>query len=162
MSFPTPTRISKIYDHILAQCALSLKEHQELEEPNDLFENAPERLQRGYGINIGPGRNTNRCIDTTRYYHERDFTILIVRDSVALDSDKETRKLKWKSLLEDLHLVLKNLSRNTTIVNGTEVIAFKLAYVDDSGPRDTVIKGQAYNFIELTVTVEYHELTSGG
>jgi hypothetical protein len=158
----TPSRISKIYDWFLSEVAAALPDHSELMDPDDLTENPDGLLAKGYGITIGAGQNTNRCIEANAYYYQRDFTIILTRDLVRLQADSDSRKEKWKNILEDLHLVLQRLTGSYSIVEGTSVISFKNEYSSDSGPRATVINGNDYVFIELTVTAEYRETKSGG
>lgn len=158
----TPSRISKIYDHFLEQLKLALPCHQELMDAEELDENPDDMLSKGYALAIGDGRNTDRCMESTAYYYERQFTVLLVRDVIAQQADKDLRKEKWKNALEDLHQVLKRLTGAHSIVDGSNVISFKVAYADDSGPRSTFIRDIPYVFIELTVTAEYREPTTGG
>lgn len=166
MSHPTPSRITAIYNHLLKQVALALPCHKELFDTDEIDENPPELLNAGYGVVLNDGENTNLCISSQEYYHRRDFVILITREVVALEAATEQRTEKWLSIMEDLHQVMKRLARETSIVDTTvnppKVNAFKSMYASDSGPRSTFIKGAKYVFIELTVTVEYREPTTGG
>lgn len=162
----TPTRISKIYDFYMSELDAALPEHEELFDIDNLDENPAEVLARGYGMGIGDGENTDRCMEDGAYYYRRSFTIILTRDVTSLYADTATRKDIWKGILEDLHLVLKRLTGSHEIVENvsgrTSVISFKTEYADDSGPRSTVIEGQNYVFIELTVSAEYREPTTGG
>jgi len=166
MSFPNTSNISLIYRHILKQVSLALPCHRELFDPDEIDENPPEILKSGYGLLIGDGENTNLCISAREYFHRRTFTVMITREAVAIQGDLETRAQKWLDIMEDLHKVMKRLAQETSIVDVTvtpaRVLAFKSAYTSDSGPRNAIINGEAIIFLELTLTVEYRESTTGG
>lgn len=160
MSLPDITKISKIYDHLLAQMASALPKHLELSDPEELDESLPAELAQGIGVSIGQGEHPERCLSDQEYFYQREFTLIVTRDVTHLMGDAKSRKERWKLILEDLHLVLQKLTGQHTIVNGTEVISFKMAYTRDSGPRATVINNVPYAFIELTVSAEYRERTT--
>lgn len=166
MSSPTPSKISAIYRHLVKQIGLALPCHKELFDTEDIDENPPELLNAGYGVVINEGENTNLCISSQEYFHSRTFVVLLTRDLTAIEGSLAVRTEKWLSIMEDLHQVMKRLARETSIVDDSvtpaKVISFKSAYATDSGPRSTWIKGQRFVFIELTVTVEYREPTTGG
>lgn len=166
MSHPTPSRITAIFNHLRKQVALALPCHEELIESDEIDENPDQMLKRGWGLNITDGENTNLCISSQEYYHRRSFVLLVTREVITNESDKEGRQSKWLGLMEDLHQVMKQLAKETSIVDTTvtppKVNSFKSAYTNDSGPRATVIRGQKYVFIELTVTIDYREPTTGG
>lgn len=166
MSHPTPSRITAIFNHLRKIIGSSLECHTELFNSDEIDENPESQLAKGWGLVIGNGENTNLCISAQEYFHRRDFTIIIVREAIANEADKEGSQHKWLSVMEDLHLVMKGLTRETsfvdTTVNPPKAIAFKSAYTSDSGPRSTVMKGQNYVFIELSVTIEYREPITGG
>lgn len=163
MSGPSPSRISKLYDAFLAAVAEALPCHVELLDANDLFENPAQILKQGFGLTIGDGENDDRCMESTAYYYKRDFTVVLVREVLALASDAESRKQKWKLALEDLHLVLKALTGLYAVVGADgQVLSWSVEYTKDSGPRDTQINDVPYVFIELTVSARYREPTTGG
>lgn len=160
MSDPAPSRISKIIDFYYSELRAALKEHKELLDADDLFENPPEILSKGWGFVIGEGENTERCLENGAYYYRRNFTIVLTRDYIALNAAPEHKLAKQKLLLEDANLALKRLARQNSLVDGTTVLSFKADALRDSGPRPIVVNDTPYHFIELTVSAEYRELTT--
>lgn len=165
MNGPSPSRISKIFDHYMKEIALALPEHSELMDTDEIDENPDAVLKAGYGVTVGSGENTEECMEATAYYYRREFTVILTRSVLATVGDTKTRKDQWKQSLEDLHQVLKRLTGQYSILDPddpTKVLSFKSAYANDSGPRATVIRDMPYVFIELTVSAEYREPTTGG
>lgn len=158
MSDPVPSRISKIVDWLYDEIKAALPESLELLDPNDLFENPPNILARGWGVSIEQGENTERCLDDQSYYYRRLFTMVLSKDYVAMDSDPDTKRAKQKALLEDLNLLLKRLTGQNSIEDSTGTTSFIVRFEGDSGPRPITVNGQDFLFIELTVSAEYREL----
>lgn len=157
MSDPTPSRISQIVDWLYTELAAAVPQAQQLLDPDDLFENPPELLARGWGISIGAAENSNRCLSNDAYYYRRDFTVVLTYSMVSLEGTPDLRKAKAKLALEDLNLVLKRLRGSNTIMDGTTTVAFSFSFQGDSGPKPIVVNGEAFVFIELTVSAEYRE-----
>lgn len=156
------SKISYIFDRLITEMQDALKEHQELLDFEDLENNAPAILAKGFGIGVGAGRNTERCFDGLSYYYEREFVLIITRSALTTYADAQTRKDQIKTILEDLDLVMKGLTGDFTFVDtdGTEK-SFNVKFANDGGPKSTVIVGEKYQFIELTVTAEYRETVGG-
>lgn len=156
-----PSKISLIYDELLSRAGTALPDHKQLRDVEDLANNPDHVLRAALGIQPGAGENTNRCLDTQRYYLQRDFELVITREMVQLPEDVDTMHSKWKAILEDLNTLLKAITGQITIGAQAEV-AFKCEYTGDQGPRTIQVGQLTYAFIELAITVEYHELTTGG
>lgn len=157
MSNPSPSKISRITDWLISECKACLKEHQELLDPDDLFENPAQMLAKGWGLVIGEAENTERCLGNQEYYYRRGFTFVLTRDAVALQSSPDLKREKAKLILEDLNLLLKRLAGSNSITVDNVTYSFAIKFERDSGPRNIVVNGESFNFIELTVSAEYRE-----
>lgn len=157
MSKLAPTRISRILDHFYSEIRTVFPEHQELFDADDLFENPAEILAKGFGIVVGPGENTNRCLGNEEYYWLREFTLILTQDFLAIASDPLSKITKSKLALEWFHVLLNRLAGQNTIIVDGETQSFKVDVTRDSGPRTITVNDAQYLFIELTVTAEYRE-----
>lgn len=163
MSDPSPTRISKLLDWLYATLPTILTDHQELLDPDDLFENTPSQLERGWGISLGDGQNTNRDLCSTHYHWAREFTVVITHDLRSLGTDLTSRRSKQKAALEWTHKLLQLFGRTSSIVDpldSTRTLSFKADVLRDSGPRQITINDTPYLFVEITISLEYRELTT--
>lgn len=158
MTLPAASKISQIYDFMVAKAKTALQTHQELVDFDDLLENPAPILDAGYGVQVGNGRDTEREICSTHYYYEREFVLILTREVTALKSDVETRKKKHKQILEDYHQFKKLVEGTHTALadDGTE-LSFNVKYASDSGPRTFSAHDKEYIFLEATITAEYLE-----
>lgn len=168
MSAEEPSKVTQIYDKLLALLAGALPCSVELQEPDDLDQNPPQQLAAGFGISFAEGENTDRCIDPCGYYQRRSFDLILTRSDEFVMGDTKTRTNNRKSLLEDTHKVIRALSGSHTLIGDvdpagrTEVLSFDVEYVSDGGPVNSLVQGANYLFIELSVTAEYREPLNGG
>ncbi len=158
------SRISKIDNWIYAAVAAALPNHVILNDTEDLEENFESQLNAGYGTTMGDGEPREREIQDGSYYQVREFTVIITRDYLAQQADGHSRRMKRQALMEDLHAVRLALIGNRVIKEEgtTRVLSFDLKFTGDSGPRDTVIGGKPFLFIEMKVSAEYREPKTGG
>lgn len=168
MNCEEQSKVTQVYDSILALMAAALPCHSELQDPESLDLNPPDQLKAGFGLSFAEGENTERCIDSTGYYQARNFDLILTRELLFVQGDIPTRTKCWKAMMEDMHRVIKSISGNHTIAGAvdsagrTEVLSFSVKYVNDGGPVSTLIEGADYLFSELSVTAEYREPLTGG
>lgn len=156
-----PTKISLIYDELLRRLAICFPKNAQLRDLEDLSNNPDIVLKAAYGIQPGSGENTDKCIDTRKYYLQREFEVVLTREMLRQTDDVNTMHLKWKAILEDLHIFLKNTA-GQIVMGARGDLAFNVKYESDQGPRSIQIGESAYGFIEALVIVEYSESTNGG
>lgn len=163
MSEPNRSRISKIIDWLYATVPSVLPEHIELLNPDDLFENPTEVLAKGWGISIGDGENTERCLGTEAYHWRREFTVIVTQDLLAIAGDQKSVRDKQKLALEWCHALLKMFTASASIADpdgSGDMISFKADVLRDSGPRQITVNDADYIFVELTLALEYRERTA--
>jgi hypothetical protein len=168
MNCEEQSKVTQVYDAILALMAGALKCHAELQDPENLEFCPPQQLKAGFGLSFAEGENTDRCIDACGYYQARNFDLILTRELLFVEGDIPTRTKCWKAMMEDMHRVIKAISGSHTIAGAvdqagrTEVLSFSVKYVNDGGPVSTFIEGADYLFSELSVTAEYREPLTGG
>jgi hypothetical protein len=156
-----PSKITNIYDELLRITSLAFPDHSVLTDLEDLSNNSDQSLRAGYGIQPGNGENTSREICIGKYTLQRDFEIVLTREMLSQPGDTETHQEKWKAILEDLHLLLRQICGRVTMGPRADW-AFKVFYTGDQGPRSIQAGTGSFSFIEATITAEYSELTTGG
>lgn len=146
------TRISEIYQNLLQAIQEAFPAHKRLENVDDLELNKAPLLRLGWGLKIGPGRDSKRDL-CPAYTQFRDFTVILVREGAAKDSDMVRREQAKVDLLEDLHLLRKALDPDQNL-SGT---AISVTYQDDGGPQDIEADGKWYVALEAQVSIEYKQ-----
>lgn len=156
-----PSKVSRIYDQLLAICKEVFPEHAELRDLEDLSNNPDQVLRAAYGIQPGSGENTERCLTTTTFYLQREFEIVLTREQLRQADDVRTMHDKAKEILEDLNMLLRKICGQCVLGTQGE-LSFNVKYTGDQGPRNIQVGESAYCFIEALITAEYSEKTTGG
>lgn len=133
-----------------------LPTHQRLNDPYNIDENPEMLLRKGWGIQIDNGADVSRCI-SPEYYIARTFTLVIVRECVAKDSDPSRRETSHLELLEDLHILIAEAVAENTLYQS----AVNFKYVSDGGVQEVFVDDKPYNFIQAQFLVEYSQIVTG-
>jgi len=150
------SKITDVFNNLVTFVGGELSDHTRLNDPYNIEENPEMLLRKGWGIQIDDGVDTNRCI-SPEYYLGRTFTIVIVRESVAKDSDPVRRELSKLDLLEDLHILIAEAVSENTLYE----IAVNFKYISDGGLQEVFVQDKPYNFIEANFLVEYSQTIPG-
>ena len=134
----------------------NLSDHFRLNDPYNIEENPEQYLRKGWGIQVDDGVDTNRCI-SPEYYLGRTFTLVIVRESLAKDSDPARRETSKLDLLEDLHILIAAAVTENTLYQS----AVNFKYISDGGLQEVFVNDKPYNFIEANFLVEYSQSIPG-
>lgn len=157
MSNPTPTKISTSYAKLVAYIQAALKDHKRLQFMDELERNPQTLLRQGWGLQIGAGSRVDRCI-TPQYARTQSFTLTIIRETVAKDTDVDKREAVKIWVLEDLHLVISALVGELTL----EETCQSIVYSEDAGPEEIEVGGQPYVALDVTLSMEVIQQIAGG
>jgi hypothetical protein len=150
------SKITDVFNNLVTFVGGELSDHTRLNDPYNIEENPEMLLRKGWGIQIDDGVDTNRCL-SPEYYLGRTFTIVIVRESVAKDSDPVRRELSKLDLLEDLHILIAEAVSENTLYQ----VAVNFKYISDGGLQEVFVQDKPYNFIEANFLVEYSQTIPG-
>lgn len=147
-----PTRISDIYDAIVDQIEAKLTTHKRIANPYVIDDNSFLQLQKGFGVIVGPGVDTQRYVGCLVTW-ERQFTIILVRQITTTQNNIGSREVIEKGLLDDHDLLRKAFYLNSTLGG----IAIKSTVSDDGGIA--FVDADRLKFIQIAMSlfVEYQE-----
>ena len=150
------SNITTVFNNLVTFLETELPNHYRLNDPYTV-ENNPEQLcRKAWGIQIDDGVDTNRCI-SPEYYLGRTFTLVLVRESLAKDSDPVRRETSRLDLLEDLHILIAGAVSENTLYQS----AVNFKYISDSGLQEVFVNEKPYNFIQANFLVEYSQTIPG-
>jgi len=145
--------ISTIFDGVVSRITGLLPNHTRLSNPYAIDENSDHQLKKGFGVALGPGRNTKRII-CEKHSVERSIIVTITRQVFAKENDTTKRDDMVKNLLEDHAILIKDA---WNIVN-YDTGATKFNFEEDSGIEFARFE-DGFKFIQIRMTylVEYIE-----
>lgn len=142
------------YEALKDRIETVLPTHNRLIQPYKPEENPEDRIKKGYGIQIGPGENTNRNI-SCKISIKRDMIVVLTRKWFAKELDRDAKEVTEKALLEDQFLVIADFEADPTLgASGTVVNS---AYVSDSGVDFIFTNKDNFIKLETTFSLEYLE-----
>ena len=144
------TEVTTLYDTLVTRVAALLTSHTRLSNPYDLAGNNDQILEKGWGIAVRAGTNTNRQLGC-KLSVSRDFEISITRKFFAREFDATKKATTEKDLLEDMQLLIDDLEENATLSES----AYLVKYVGDSGITQVRDGQDAFLAIIISLTVEY-------
>jgi len=148
--------ITDVFNNLVIFMGAQLPNHRRLNDPYSLDDNPEQLLRSGWGIQIDDGVDTNRCL-SPEYYLGRTFTLIVVRESLAKDSDPIRRELSKLDLLEDLHILISEAVAENTLYQS----AINFKYISDGGIQEVFVRDKPYNYIEASFLVEYSQVIPG-
>lgn len=150
------SNITTVFNNLVTFMSTNLYDHFRLNDPYNIEENPEQFLRKGWGIQVDDGVDTNRCI-SPEYYLGRTFTLVVVRESLAKDSDPARRETSKLDLLEDLHILIAAAVTENTLYES----AVNFKYISDGGLQEVFVNDKPYNFIEANFLVEYSQTIPG-
>lgn len=93
----------------------------QLTNPYDVEENTITMHEKGWGIALGAGVNTNREL-SCRLSLQRDISFVLTRRRYANELDTDSKESAEKSILEDQYLLIRELEKYPSLNNSTSGI----------------------------------------
>lgn len=146
------SKVSDVYQAYLTKIGTLLPSHSRLSNPYKPDENPSILIKQGYGLQLGPGTNTNRNMGCSLSVR-REFTVVITRLYLAREDDGAAKAVTEKQLLEDAVLIQLDVERDPTI-NSTATSSF---YISDGGIEYVSNDTDRFLKTEIKFESEYFE-----
>lgn len=146
------SQISTILDNIQTSVAALFPSKLEMSDPQNVENNDEKTLADGYGVHISSGINSNLML-CDQYSVEREFIITLSRLNAGTHKSNSIYESTIKLLLEDLHLLIQEISSNIAIRNSTSTID----WVSDSGIEHFAGENKQFLIIRATFRLGYFE-----
>ena len=141
------------YDALRDELKTLFPDKFELVNTNEVEKSPSNTLVDGFGIRVGPARNTNRqlsdCLSVVR-----DMTIILTKQTFTQQLDADSKHDKNNELLEEHFIVIKRYEGNPTI--GPNSLT-KFIFDSDNGIENIVPGDEKYIKIEINYKMEYFE-----
>lgn len=146
------TVISQIYDKVVDVIEAKLTTSTRISNPYVLDSNTFLHLQKGFGVAIGPGIDTERYVGCLVTW-QRSFTIAIIQRMVTTQNNIGVRETIEKELLDDHDKLRKAFYLNSTL----DGLAIKSTVTDDGGVSFIDDASGKFIALEMSLLVEYQE-----
>ena len=147
------TLISLLHDDLYSMMGALFPAKKVLADSLNLYNNDELFLADGYSIYIGPAFNTKREV-SCRLSVSRQLIISITKAPYAGHKDIDKIKKTEKDLLEELHTLINDFSKNDSYVNLRGV---KRDYLSDGGIIRAFGESRSILSIQAIFNVEYFE-----
>lgn len=146
------TKIEDLYDIIETIIISQTSGYKRLPNPYLIEGNSELLLQKGFGIRIDAGRDTNRVVGCLMYW-ERLFTIILTQQITTTENNFGARVLLEKDLLVDHDNLVKAFYANVNLTGK----GYKAGIADDTGIQPIVTQKGKYFSMEMSLFVEYSD-----
>lgn len=146
------TKIATIYDAIVDILEAELTGYTRLPNPYFVDKNVFLYLQKGFGIGIGPGVDTERYTGCLISW-ERTFNIILVNQITTTQNNMASREFIEKALIDDHDALRKAFYLNSSLNQN----AIKTSIISDSGISFIDTETLKFLGLEMTLVVEYQE-----
>jgi hypothetical protein len=147
------TTISGIHDDLYSMMASLFPSKKVLADSLNLYNNDEIFLADGFAIYIGPANNTKREV-ACRLSVSRQIVISLTKAPFAGHKDIDKLKATEKALLEELHIVINDFSKNDSYATLRGV---KRDYLSDGGIIRAFGESRSILSIQASFNVEYFE-----
>lgn len=146
------SKVEAVYDAIVTQvnAVLVPQNYVRLPNPYDVQANTFLHLRQGYGIEIGPGNNTERYVGCLSTW-ERTYTIILVRRVVTTENNTDVRVTIEKAIMDDHESLLKAFELNSSLGE----VAIKTVVQSDGGINFLDVDRQKFLATSINLIVEY-------
>lgn len=144
--------VTDIYDAIVTKITSAVSDYKRIPNPYDVEANTFLHLRNGFGIEIGPGFNTERfvsCISTW----QRTYNIILVKQVLTTQNNTPIRVAIEKDILDDQNTLFKAFEIDPTL--GGKVI--KTVVQSDSGIAFLAFDNAKFLSMQILIDVEYQE-----
>ncbi len=147
------SKVTTLYEDLIAKMVSLYPDHKRLHNPYSVSENNERFLQKGWGIQVLSGNNSQRQV-SCQLSVERDFGIVLSRKWFSMEQRTAQKETAEKALLEDQFLLLDAFSGAADQISDAIV---RSQFVSDSGIL--FVTGEKDNFIHVVtlVRIEYFE-----
>lgn len=147
-----PTKIEDIYDALASVVEAALPDYVRFPNPYVITENTYLHMKSGYGLAIGPGRDTERLVGCQLSW-ERGFSVVLVKQMTVTQNNTDKRVLIEKEIIADHDALRKAIYSNSTLSGN----AIKTTLISDGGVN--FIDGDRLKFLsmEMEILTEYLE-----
>jgi hypothetical protein len=150
------SKIEDLYDAITTIITDTVAtDYKRIPNPYILEINSHLILQKGYGIRIDAGRDTNRVVGCLMTW-ERLFTIILTSQITTTENNTAARILLEKGILDDHDALVKAFYANVNLTGQ----GYKASISDDSGIQPIVTESGKFFTMELSLFVEYQDSVS--
>ncbi|MGV8130801.1 MAG: hypothetical protein ACP5N7_01735 [Candidatus Pacearchaeota archaeon] len=146
------TKITTIYDAIHTWIATLFPTKYELSDPSNIENNDFVSLENGYGISFNSATNTTRMLGC-QYTLMRDITITLTTKFIGGHKSISISDTTTKSLLEDLHLLIKDWDKNEVILGAIS----NRKFLGDNGIERVFGDNKTFIMIKANFQIEYTE-----
>jgi hypothetical protein len=146
------SKIEELYDVIEAAILATLTGYKRIPNPYLVELNSHLVLQKGFGIRIDAGRDTNRVVGCKMYW-ERLFTIVLTQQITTTENNYPARVLLEKEILDDHDALVKAFYANVNLTGK----GYKAGIQDDGGIVPIVTQAGKYFSMDLSLFVEYSD-----
>lgn len=152
------SNISTALDAIKAKLETIFPENQgyiQITNPYNLADNADQMRDKGWGVAVGAGSDTNRNLGC-KLSIARSITVVLCRMSEGLELNTVNKEGATKALLEDHFTLVKEITNDVTLQNATSGIT-KFVYNNDGGIEFVENAGERFFVINSVFDLEYFE-----
>lgn len=146
------TKIEEVYDVIVTELEAQLTGYKRISNPYLIELNSHLLLQKGFGVKIDAGRDTNRVVGCLITW-ERLFTIVLTNQITTTENNIDARELLEKGILVDHDKLVKAFYANVNLTGK----GYKAGIADDTGIQPIVTEAGKYFSMEMSLFVEYQE-----
>ena len=147
------TKATDTYELVRSRIATLLPNHQRLINPYIVESNDDGLLAQGWGLRIGTLRN--RREETCFMRVTRQLSVVITRELVSVDHDRETFETLEKQLTEDMAIIAKDSEFNVTLGSSANVENFE--FISDGGIDVVSMNKTDFYLIEGIFELTYFE-----
>ena len=147
------SKISTVYDAMYTLLSSNLTGYTQIPNPYNSEQNSMLFLNKGYGLVVGTGDNTQRFATCDKKSYAREFTIVLVNQYIATEHDTDAKETAEKALLED-HATLITAIEQDADLGGNAATHLSIS---DGGIDFLEGDREKYIMLELIVNVEYFE-----
>jgi len=108
------TKISDIKSAVVTLVSSTITDYQQLSNPYAIDENSHLTLKQGFGVAVGPGRDTERYVGCLVTW-ERLFTIILIRQVLTTQNNVTAREVIDTALLDDHDKLRKAFYLDSTL-----------------------------------------------
>jgi len=148
------SKITLAYEAIVARMQALFPNHFRLTNPYDVENNDVKRLNRGWGVQIGPSQDPNDQIDC-EYSIIREINIVLTRRFYAKEHDVDLKDDGIQALLEDAKLIFDEAHNNPTLGVPDTVANFQT--VSDNGIETVFSNKECFLKLQINCTLRYFE-----
>lgn len=146
------SKISQIYDALVARLVAVLPTYSQLPNPYDIEANNELYLTKGFGVAVGAGARTDRLISCQKSW-ERTFNIVLTNQITTTEHNIDANETIQKNLLEDHFLVFEDLEKETTL----SALTIRSQVETDEGLEFVDLDDARYYAMQITILTEYLE-----